>query len=157
MTAAHKAGKAAAPCRPDWRLAAQLLANGEPLAVVARTLGCSRSQLSRKRNHDPLFQDLIEEFRRMGPEERLLRLRHAVHRAIDRAVADDNVRVVLWLADRLKLVAPPSERTPGDELRELLSSLSVDELREFESLGEPAEETAVESPGEPGAEAAAAE
>jgi uncharacterized protein YgfB (UPF0149 family) len=134
MTAAPRAGKAAAPCRPDWRLAAQLLANGEPLAVVAQTLGCSRSQLSHKRNHDPLFQDLIEEFRRMGPEERLARLRHSVHRAIDRAVADDNVRVVLWLADRLKLVTSPDERTPADELRELLNGLSPEELREFESL-----------------------
>jgi hypothetical protein len=134
MTAAQKEGKAAAPCRPDWRLAAQLLANDEPLAVVARTLECSRSQLSRKRNHDPLFQDLIEEFRQMGPEERLLRLRHAVQRALDRAVAGNNVRVVLWLADRLNLVTPPAERTPNDELRELLRGLSPDELREFESL-----------------------
>lgn len=142
MTAARKAGKAAAPCRPDWRLAAQLLANGEPLAVVARTLDCSRSQLSRKRNHDPLFQDLIQEFRQMSPEERLARLRHSVQRAIERAVAGDNVRVVLWLADRLKLVTPPDERTPGDELRELLSGLSPEELEEFESLREPAEEAA---------------
>jgi hypothetical protein len=139
MTAAPKAGKPAAPCRPDWRFAAQLLANGEPLALVARTLRCSRSQLSRKRNHDPLFQDLIEEFRQMGPEERLARLSHAVRRAIDLAVADNNVRVVLWLADRLKLVTPPSERTPGEELRELLNGLSPEELREFESLREPAE------------------
>jgi hypothetical protein len=143
MTAAPKAGTRAAPCRPDWRLAAQLLANGEPLAVVARTLRCSRSQLSRKRNHDPLFQDLIEEFRRMGPEERLARLRHAVHRAIDLAVADNNVRVVLWLADRLKLVTPPSERTPGEELRELLNGLSPEELREFESLRDADGATAV--------------
>jgi hypothetical protein len=134
MTAAPRAGKAAAPCRPDWRLAAQLLANGEALATVARTLRCSRSQLSRKRNHDALFQDLIAEFRAMGPEERLARLRQAVHRAIDLAVADNNVRVVLWLADRLKLVTPPDERTPAEELRGLLSGLSPEELSEFESL-----------------------
>ena len=145
MTAAFKAGTRAAPCRPDWRLAAQLLANGEPLAVVARILKCSRSQLSHKRNHDPLFQDLIEEFRQMGPEERLARLRHAVHRAIDRAVADDNVRVVLWLADRLKLVTPPNERTPDHELQKLLNGLSDEELREFESLGD-AEPTADATP-----------
>jgi hypothetical protein len=134
MSAAPKAGKAAAPCRPDWRLAAQLLANGESVAFVAKTLECSRSQLSHKRNHDQLFQDLIEEFRKMSPEERLERLRHSVRRALDRAVADDNVRVVLWLADRLKLVEPPDERTPADELREMLSGLSPDEQREFESL-----------------------
>jgi len=135
MTAAPRAGKAVAPCRPDWRLAAQLLANGEALATVAKTLGCPRSQLSRKRNHDPLFQDLIEEFRQMGPEERLARLRHAVHRAIDLAVANQNVRVVLWLAERLKLLTPADERTPADELREMLSGLSPEELCEFESLG----------------------
>jgi hypothetical protein len=145
MTAAPKAGTRAAPCRPDWRLAAQLLANDEPLAVVARTVGCSRSQLSHKRNHDPLFQDLIDEFRQMGPEERLARLRHAVHRAIDRAVAKNNVRVVLWLADRLKLVTPPSERTPDHELQKLLNGLSDEELREFERLGD-AEPTADATP-----------
>jgi hypothetical protein len=136
MTAAPRAGKAAAPCRPDWRLAARLLANGEPLAVVARTLKCSRSQLSRKRNHDPLFQDLIEEFRQMGPAERTAHLRQMVHRAIDLAVANENVRVVLWLADRLRLVTPPNERTPGEELREMLNGLSPEELCEFESLRE---------------------
>jgi hypothetical protein len=137
MTAAPKAGTRAAPCRPDWRLGAQLLANGEPLAVVARILKCSRSQLSHKRNHDPQFQDLIEEFRQMGPEERLARLRHSVHRAIDRAVALDNVRVVLWLADRLKLVTPPNEQTPDHELQNLLNGLSAEERSEFESLGDP--------------------
>ena len=146
MTAASKAGKAAAPCRPDWRAAAQLLANGDPLATVARIVGCSRSQLSHKRNHDELFQDLIEEYRRMSPEERMARLRHTVQRALDRAVADDNVKVVLWLADRLKLVTPPPERTPGTELRDLLGGLSSQELREFESLRAPPAEAPPEAP-----------
>ena len=137
MTAAHEAGKAAAPCPPDWRRAAQLLAYGGGIAVTAKTLGCSRSQLSRKRNHDPVFQSWIEEFRRLGPDERLSLLREAVHRAIEKEVADSNVRVVLWLADRLNLMTPPSERTPSQELRELLNGLSQEELREFESLREP--------------------
>jgi hypothetical protein len=140
MTAAREAGKRAAPDRPDWRRAAQLLALGEPLAAVARTLGCSRSQLSRKRNHDPLFQDLIDEYRGMSPAERMAHLREAVHRAIEKEVAKSNVRVVLWLADRFKLVTPPGERTPSEELRELLNGLSPEELREFESLREPAGE-----------------
>ena len=144
MSAAPKTGKAGAPPRPDWRLAAQLLANGEPLAVVARILKCSRSQLSHKRNHDALFQDLIEEFRKMGPEERLARLRHEVHRALDRAVADDNVRVVLWLADRLNLLTPPGEPTPDQALRRLLSGLSPEELHEFESLRDEPEAPAQE-------------
>jgi hypothetical protein len=142
MTAAHEAGKAAAPCRPDWRRAAQLLAYGDGIATTARTLNCSRSQLSRKRNHDPVFQSWIEEFRRLGPDDRLAQLRHAVHRAIEKEVGKSNVRVVLWLADRLNLVTPPSERTPGQELRDLLNGLSQEELREFESLRDPAEQAA---------------
>jgi hypothetical protein len=47
------------------------------------------------------------------------------------------VRVVLWLADRLKLVTPPSERTPTRELQALLGSLTTEELREFEELRDP--------------------
>jgi len=75
----------------------------------------------------------------MGPDERLAHLRQAVHRAIEEEVSKGTVRVVLWLADRLKLVTPPSERTPGEELRELLNGLTPEELREFESLREPTE------------------
>jgi hypothetical protein len=48
------------------------------------------------------------------------------------------VRVILWLADRLKLVTPVDERTPEAELHELLGSLGPDELREFENLQDPA-------------------
>jgi hypothetical protein len=136
MTAAHEAGKRAAPCHPDWRRAAQLLAYGDPVAAVAEKIGCSRSQLSRRRNHDPVFRAWIEEFRQMGPDERLAHLRQAVHRAIEEEVSKGTVRVVLWLADRLKLVTPLSERTPGQELSELLNGLSQEELREFESLRE---------------------
>jgi hypothetical protein len=42
--------------------------------------------------------------------------------------------VILWLADRLKLVTPPSERTPDHELRQILGGLTAEELREFEGL-----------------------
>jgi hypothetical protein len=42
--------------------------------------------------------------------------------------------VLLWLADRLKLITPPSEGTPDQELREILRGLTSEELREFESL-----------------------
>ena len=138
MTAAPRAGKRAAPCT-DWHRAAQLLAYGEGVAVVARKVGCSRSRLSRKRNHDPAFRSRIEEYKRMGPEERLARLRETVHRKIEDQVAAGTVRVLLWLADRLNLLTPPSERTPSDELRALLNDLSPEELQEFQSLGEGAE------------------
>ena len=104
-------------------------------------VGCSRRQLSRRRNHDPQFQGWVEEFREATLErqrDRLGELRRAVHKAIEAEVRNNNVRVVLWLADRLKLITPPSERTPEQELREILDGLSADELSEFESLRDPA-------------------
>jgi hypothetical protein len=136
MTAAPEAGARPAPRCPDWRRAAALLACGEPLAATARQVGCSRSQLSHKRHHDPAFQDWIEEFKSSGPgpDVRLALLREAVQKMIEAEVLEGNLRVVLWMADRLKLVSPTSQSTPGAELRELLSGLSAAELSEFESL-----------------------
>lgn len=136
MTAAPEAGARPAPSQPDWRRAAELLARRQSLTSAARAAGCSRSRLSRKRDHDPMFQSWIEAFRamEMSPAERLTALRRAAHAAIEKEVGKGNVRVVLWLADRLNLVTPPSERTPGDELQEMLSGLSAAELDEFESL-----------------------
>jgi hypothetical protein len=138
MTARPKAGARRAAPRPiDWRHAAELLAGGMPIATVARRLGCSRSQLSRKRHHDPVFQRLIEDGRQAAPvsaRERIGDLRLAVRAGIEAEVKSGNVRVILWLADRLKLITPLSERTPEQELREILGGLSPDELQEFEGL-----------------------
>jgi hypothetical protein len=121
----------------DWRQAAELLARDVPAAAVARRVGCSRSQLSRKRHHNAAFRRLIQEFEDAAAERernRISDLRLAVHAAIEAEVRKSNVRVILWLADRLKLITPPSERTPEQELRAILGGLSSDELREFESL-----------------------
>ena len=139
MRAPPKADARAAPNRPDWRRAAQMLARGDAVTAVAAEIGCSRSQLSRKRNHEPLFQSWVAEFQEGGlaPDDRMARLRHAVHRAIENEVRSGNVRVVLWLADRLKLVTPPTEATPGQELQEILNGLSPEELREFQGLRDP--------------------
>jgi hypothetical protein len=138
MTAAPGAGKRAAPFA-DWRRAAQMLAHGNGVAEVAEKVGCSRSQLSRKRNHDPQFQSWIEEFRRIGPDERLARLRERVYCKIEEQVGASTVRVLLWLADRMNLVTPVGERTPAQELQQLVNGLSPEELREFESLRDPDE------------------
>lgn len=121
----------------DWRKAAELLARGVPAATVARRLGCSRSQLSRRRNHDPVFQSWMAEHRRSdhGPDQDpMTDLRQMLRQAIENEVRAGNVRVILWLADRLQLVTPPGERTPEQELRALLGSLSPDELGEFARL-----------------------
>jgi transcriptional regulator with XRE-family HTH domain len=123
--------------RIDWREAAQLLAHGLTLSAVSRRVGCSRSQLSRKRNSDPVFQRWVAEFAATISERQhdpIADLRRTLHEAIEAEVRNGNVRVILWLADRLKLVTPPSERTPEQELRDILRGLSPDEVCEFEGL-----------------------
>jgi hypothetical protein len=127
----------AARRRIDWRRAAELVAERTPVDDLIARVGCSRRQLSRRRNHDPVFRAWIEEFRQAVRErerDRLGDLGRAVQAKIEDEVKAGNVRVILWLADRLKLITPPSERTPEQELRAILGGLSPDELREFESL-----------------------
>lgn len=134
MTGASAAGtRCAAIRRIDWHRAAELIAKGRTIATAAAEVGCSRSQLSRRRNHDPVFRRWIEDCRAFG-DGPMAGLRSTLHAAIEHEVKDGNVRVILWLADRLKLVSPPNERTPEQELQALLGNLSSEELREFESL-----------------------
>jgi hypothetical protein len=121
----------------DWHQAAQLLAQGMSTADVATRVGCSHGALARRRKHDPVFQAWMARCRDTGTEPdtgRLTELRLPVEQAIEKEVLAGNVRVVLWLADRLKLVTPPSERTPDQELRQLLRGLTSEELSEFEGL-----------------------
>jgi hypothetical protein len=121
----------------DWHQAAELLARGLTGAAVAAHVGCARATLARKRRRDPVFQGWLARCREAQPDQEgsgLTDLRDTVHRVIEAHVRDGNLRVILWLADRLKLVTPPSEHTPEHELRALLRGLTSEELREFESL-----------------------
>ncbi len=140
MTDRPLAGAGRAGRRPiDWRRVAGLVARDLPLATVIQEGGCSARQLSRKRNHDAVFQRWVEELRQATVErererDRIGDLRRVVQDAIEAEVRNGNVRVILWLADRLKLITPPSARTPEQELRDILGALSPAELQEFESL-----------------------
>jgi hypothetical protein len=131
-----------APRRParrviDWQYAADLLAQGMTIAQAAESVGCSCSALARKRRHAPTFQSWMATPREGGADAGVQRfdvLRPAMHKVITREVGSGNLRVILWLADRLKLATPPSQHTPEHELRQLLAGLTTEELREFESL-----------------------
>jgi hypothetical protein len=121
----------------DWHQAAELLAQGMSTADVATRVGCSRAALARRRKHDPVFQTWMARCGEAGGEPHnrgFAVLRPTLHEAIENEVRDGNIRVILWLADRLKLVTPPSARTPDLELRQILGGLTAEELREFEEL-----------------------
>ena len=98
----------------DWHQAAQLLAQGMTTADVASRVGCSRGALGRKRRHDTVFQSWMAGCRdaaAAADSPPLADLRHTLQKAIENEVGDGNVRVILWLADRLKLVTPPDGQT----------------------------------------------
>ena len=121
----------------DWHQAAELLAQGLTTAAVAERVGCSRAAVARRRKNDAVFQTWMTRCRAAAaePDEHpLADLSQTLHQAIEKEVSAGNVRVILWLADRLKLVTPPSERTPERELRQILGGLTSEELSEFEEL-----------------------
>ena len=121
----------------DWHQAAELLVQGLTTAAVAERVGCSRAALARRRKNDAVFQTWMTRCRAAAaePDEHpLADLSQTLREAIEKEVSAGNVRVVLWLADRLKLVTPPSERTPERELRQILGGLTSEELSEFEEL-----------------------
>ena len=121
----------------DWHQAAELLAQGLTTAAVAERIGCSRAALARRRKNDAVFQTWMTRCRAAAaePDEHpLADLSQTLREAIEKEVSAGNVRVILWLADRLKLVTPPSERTPERELRQILGGLTSEELSEFEEL-----------------------
>jgi hypothetical protein len=136
-----------APRRParravNWQHAAELLVEGLTVAEAAARVGCSCSALARKRDHDARFRSWLGlEDAADAQAQRFDDLRPTMHRVITREVGSGNVRVILWLADRLKLVKPPSQDTPEQELRELLAGLTLEELREFESLRDEPEQS----------------
>lgn len=61
-------------------------------------------------------------------------LRQRLHDAIDTEVQNSTMRVILWLADRMKLIGPPEETEQNAALDNLLRGLADADLREFESL-----------------------
>ena len=121
----------------DWHQAAELLAQGLTIPAVAERVGCSCAALARRRKNDVVFQAWMTRCRTAAaePDEHpLADLSQTLRAAIEKEVSAGNVRVILWLADRLKLVTPPSECTPERELRQILGGLTSEELSEFEEL-----------------------
>ena len=128
----------AARRRIDWRKAAELVADGKPIEELvgqsgARAASC-RAGATTIRSFGAGSTVQNRSARAAARPPRRARPRRP---SGDRGRGqENNVRVLLWLADRLKLITPPNERTSEQELREILGGLSSDELSEFESLRE---------------------
>jgi hypothetical protein len=111
--AARRAPARRKPRQIDWRRVAELLVQNTPVSEVARKIGCSRSAISRKRNHDPIFQDWLHRLRTLDtqePAERLAELRRSLHAAIDEQIGKGNARIIVWLAERLTSCRCPASR-----------------------------------------------
>ncbi|HFD14902.1 MAG TPA: hypothetical protein ENJ38_01190 [Rhodospirillales bacterium] len=133
------AGERATPGHAvDWDDVARLLAAGHSHREVCELAGCTLPQLQAKLARSAAFREAVERHREQGPGEPAVmydRLRRLVYTHLERLVRSGNLRVLLWIADKLKLVQPLDKAAPELELQSVLENLSDEELARFEALG----------------------
>jgi hypothetical protein len=130
----------------DWAKAAWLSASGVRPAAIAEAVGCSRSQLHRRLRGCRLFGALVEQYtlalgvvdepgRRGQPQESgapaQLPLVEAVRAKLEQEIVDGNVRVAMWLAERLRLFSPEDKGGTDATLLRLLETMSEAERQAF--------------------------
>jgi len=107
------------PRRPfDWKLAAEMLAAGAPTIAVAQHIGCSRQHLWRVMRQSDAFRARLEATRSRSIVEagtELDGLRGEVTAILKQEILSGNVRVAMWLAQRIGLVGPASPLRPLGE------------------------------------------
>ncbi len=121
----------------DWDDVARLLSAGLSQREVCRMTGCPPQRLRAKLSRSAAFRQAIrqhERFASLHPAALYERLRRLVFTHLERLVRSGNLRVLLWVADKLKLVQPVDRAAPELELSELLDSLSEEQFSEFEAL-----------------------
>ncbi len=122
----------------DWDDAARLLAAGHSHREVCELAGCTLPQLQAKLARSAAFREAVDRHRDEGPGEPAVmydRLRRLVYTHLERLVRSGNLRVLLWIADKLKLVQPIDKAMPELELQSVLRNLSEEEFAQFEALG----------------------
>ncbi len=122
----------------DWDDVARLLAVGLSHREVCELSGCSLSRLKTRLARSAAFREAVQRHRREGPGEPAVmydRLRRLVYTHLERLARSGNLRVLLWIADKLKLVQPIDRAAPELELQSILENLSDEEFAQFEALG----------------------
>lgn len=106
----------AAPPAPgkflNWGVAAQMLATGQPVEEVARQLGCEPQRIWRNLRRSRKFRariQLAHERLRMQASLRFRNLGDRAVRQLERGGEKVDMRMLVWLADRLGLGHVPSD------------------------------------------------
>lgn len=122
----------------DWVRAAQLVAEDRSSAEIVEITGCSASDLGQRRQ-DPVFSRLAELERERGAD-RQADLRDRLSRVVTDALIDEmegdtrNMRVVMWMADRLQILKPTVDGQMTDALQRLIAGLSPGKRDAFEGM-----------------------
>ena len=129
----------------DWSKAAWLTASGARPGEIVAAVGCSRSQLRRRQQRCGLFGALVEQYglvlaevdnlEEASPEEQGGKARGelaaTVRDRLEQEIMDGNVRVAIWLAERLRLFSPEDKEGTDATLRRLLETMSEAERQAF--------------------------
>lgn len=130
----------------DWTKAARLTADGVRAADIVRAVGCSRSQLRRRQQACRLFMALVDEYAsaliagdapqsgrepRAAPAATESPLADTVRAKLEQEIIDGNVRVAMWLAERLRLFSPEDKGGSDATLLRLLETMSEAEREAF--------------------------
>lgn len=121
----------------DWAEAARLAAAGLTSREIVDRVGCSRTQLYRRRTGCGLFQALVAAYEAAGSgivpeaEAEAASIETKVRQKVETEVADGNLKVALWLAERLRLFTPDAEESADDTIQRLMESMTPLERAAF--------------------------
>ncbi|GBD43418.1 hypothetical protein HRbin40_00891 [bacterium HR40] len=126
-----RAGTRAGSRRPVPRQeVVRLLAAGLDEREVATILDCDLRALRARIRRWGGVAELVARYRQESaesPEETYRRLVDLVYAHLERQVRNGNLRVLLWIADRLRLVRPFELRNAPDALEEKLAALAEED------------------------------
>ena len=124
----------------NWAKAAWLAARGAKSAEIVATVGCSRSQLSRRQRFCTLFGALTEQYVAVlrgdtavlpasPPVERPIA--DAVREKLEHEILNGNTRVAIWVAEQLRLFVPETGQDAAKKLEALMEAMSNAEREAF--------------------------
>jgi hypothetical protein len=114
-----------------WQEVVRLLAAGLTEAEVAEIVGCDARTLRARVERWGGLERVVARYREESaesPAETYRRLVELVYAHLERQVRSGNLRVLLWVADRLRLVRPLEAAGQPDILEERLAALAEEDV-----------------------------